>query len=238
MAGAQGAVELARTLRGTAGLKTRQPLAEVWIALPERGAAFHDDLLALIAKEINVRKVTLIDDDSTLVERRVKPLLPRIGKRLGSAIPAVMAAARSGEVSYGADGSVTLAGVTLAPDEVEIQAEARPGTAVASHDGLVVVLDTRIDADLAAEGDARELQRAIQELRKGANLDLDETAELWLGPLPDAVDPYIAKVAADTRVERVDGATPPTAWSGPRSSSAVVRSRSPCAAARVTGRLR
>jgi isoleucyl-tRNA synthetase len=208
MAGAQGAVELARTLRGSAGLKTRQPLAEVWIALPEKGMAFQDELLELIADEINVKKVTVIDDDSTLVERRVKPLLPRIGKRLGFAIPAVMAAARSGDVSYGGDGSVTLAGVTLAPDEVEIQAEARPGTAVASHDGLVVVLDTRIDADLAAEGDARELQRAIQELRKGANLDLDETAELWLGPLSDAVDRHVATIAADTRVERQDGPAP------------------------------
>ena len=33
---------------------------------------------------------------------------PKIGKRLGSAIPAVMAAARSGEVTFEADGSVTL----------------------------------------------------------------------------------------------------------------------------------
>ena len=109
MASAQAAVELARTLRSTAHLKTRQPLATAWIALPDRGARIGDDLLGLIADEINVKEVVLIDDDSNLVERSVKPLLPRIGKRLGAAIPAVMAAARSGEVTFEADGSVTLA---------------------------------------------------------------------------------------------------------------------------------
>ena len=53
---------------------------------------------ALIATEINVKVVEVIADDSDLVERRVKPLLPKIGKRLGAAIPAVMAAARDGRL--------------------------------------------------------------------------------------------------------------------------------------------
>ena len=195
---AQGVVELARTLRSTAHLKTRQPLATAWIALPDRGLAFGEALLELVADEINVKRVVVIDDDSTLVERRVKPLLPRIGKRLGSAIPAVMAAARAGDVTFAADGSVTLAGVTLAPDEVEIQSTPRPGTAVAHHDGLVVVLDTELTPDLLAEGDARELARAIQDLRREAGLELDDRIELWVGPLSAAVAAHLPSVAADT----------------------------------------
>src|SRR3954471_7811916 len=127
MAIAQRAVELARTLRSTAHIRIRQPLATAWLALPDRDVPFDRELLRLIADEINVKAVEVIDDESSLVERRVKPLLPKIGKRLGPAIPAVMAAARSGEVTFEADGSVTLGGVTLAPDEVEIQATPRPG---------------------------------------------------------------------------------------------------------------
>ena len=82
-----------------AHLRTRQPLAEAWLALPDRGLAFGPELLRLIADEINVKRVTIIEDGSALVERRVKPLLPKIGKRLGASIPAVMAAARSGDVA-------------------------------------------------------------------------------------------------------------------------------------------
>ncbi len=211
---AQGAVDLARTLRSTAHIKTRQPLATAWIAVPDRGLVIDAALVDLIAREINVRKVELIEDDSALVERSVKPLLPRIGKRLGSAIPSIMAAARSGDVKFEDDGSVTLAGVTLAADEVEIQATPRPGTAVAHRDGLVVVLDTELTADLIAEGDARELARAIQDLRRDASLELDDRIDLWVGELPTAVAAHLASVATDTLAELADGQVPTDAVKG------------------------
>ena len=208
MAIAQGAVDLVRGLRSTAHIRNRQPLATAWLALPDRGLAIDRDLLDLIADEVNLKEVVVIADDSALVERRVKPLLPRIGKRLGSAIPAVMAAARAGEVTFEADGSVTLAGVRLAPDEVEIQATPRPGTAVAHHDGLVVVLDTALTPELVAEGDAREIARAIQDLRRDAGLELDDRIDLWVRGVPAPVAPHLPGVAADTLADLADGDPP------------------------------
>ncbi len=209
MALVRGAVDLARALRAQAGLRVRQPLATAWLAVPDRGLALDDGLLALFADELNVKSVEVIDDGSTLVERRVKPLLPRIGKRLGPAIPAVMAAARAGDVELHADGSVTLAGVTLAPDEVEIQATPRPGTAVADRDGLVVVLDTVLTAGLRAEGDARELQRAVQDLRKEAELDLDDRIVLWIDGTGPGVEPFLAAVARETLADDLRREAPP-----------------------------
>jgi isoleucyl-tRNA synthetase len=206
---ARRAVELARTLRSQAGLRVRQPLARAWLAIPDRGIEVGSELLALIADELNVKSVEVIGDDSELVERRVRPLLPKIGKRLGSAIPVVMAAAREGAFEIHADGSVILGGVTLAPEEVEILATPRPGTAVAHDDGLVVVIDTELTSELRAEGDARELQRAIQDLRKDAELDLDARIELWLTDLPAHIEAYLDAVARETLADRVSRDAPP-----------------------------
>ena len=208
---ARRAVDLARTLRSANRLKTRQPLARAWVAAPGGDGALSNDLLDIVASEINVKEVEPISDESELVERRVKVLLPKVGKRLGSAIPAVMAAARDGSATFNGDGSVTLAGETLAADEVEIQATPRPGTAVAEDDGLVMVLDTALTDELRAEGDARELARAVQDLRREAALELDERIELWVQGLPDAVSAHLPAVAADTLAELRDGEPPPDA---------------------------
>jgi isoleucyl-tRNA synthetase len=209
MATARRVVDLTRTLRSAAGLRVRQPLAQLWLAIPAADAPDVEALLALIAEEVNVKRIERIDDESSLVERRVKPLLPKIGKRLGAAIPAVMAAAREGAFELHPDGSVTLGGVTLAPDEVEILATPRPGTAVAHDEGLVVVVDTELTPALRAEGDARELQRAIQDLRKESDLDLDARIEVWVEGLPTDVEPYFARVRRETLVDRVTPGLPP-----------------------------
>ncbi len=211
---AQRAVDLARTLRSANRLRTRQPLAAAWLAIPDRGVVLDDVGLRLIADEINVKRVEPIADGSDLIERRVKVLLPKVGKRLGSAIPAVMAAARDGALTFEGDGSVTLAGVTLAPDEVEVQATPRPGTAVAEDDGLVLVLDTELTPELRAEGDARELVRAIQDLRRDAGLELDDRIAVWLDDLPDPVRPHLPGVLVDTLGELGDGPVPTEAQRG------------------------
>jgi isoleucyl-tRNA synthetase len=199
---ARQAVDLARTLRAQAGLRNRQPLARLWLALP--GGDLHelDALVSLIADEVNVKSVELIGDESSLVERRVKVLLPKVGKRLGAQIPAVMAAARDGAVEIRPDGSVELAGIVLAADDVEILATPRPGTAVAHDEGLVVVIDTELTPALRAEGDARELQRAVQDLRKEAGLDLDDEIDLRVDGLAPAVAAHLASVMAETLAVR------------------------------------
>ncbi|MDP8905418.1 MAG: class I tRNA ligase family protein [Chloroflexota bacterium] len=217
MATVRRAVELTRALRGQAGIRLRQPLPRMWLALPGGrlgGAAEAAEaaLLELLREEVNVKQIELIGDESELIERRVRPLLPRIGPRLGPAIPSVMAAARANDVEYLPGGGVRLAGVELAADEVEILATPRAGTAVAHDAGVVVVIDTTLTDALRAEGDARELTRAVQDLRKQAGLELDELIDLWLDGPADALSPLVPFLAAlqeDTLAAAVYRAAPP-----------------------------
>ena len=209
MATARRAVELARTLRGQAGIKIRQPVARMWLALPGGELPEHEALLELIAEEVNVASVEVIGDESDLVERRVKPLLPVIGRKLGPAVPAVMTAAREGAFEIHPDGSVTLGGVTLAPDEIEILATPRPGTAVAHDEGLVVVIDTALTPKLRTEGDVRELERAIQDLRKEAGLAVRDQIEVWISGLSSDVAAHRDRIAADTLAARIALGAPP-----------------------------
>jgi len=205
------AVYLVRTLRAQAGLRTRQPIGRLWLALPGGDIVEREALLSLVAEEVNVKAIELIGDESELVERRVKVLLPKVGKRLGSKIPEVMAAARDGRFEIHPDGSVTLAGVTVAADEVEIQASPKPGTAVAHDQGLVAVIDTELTPELIAEGDARELQRAIQDLRKDAGLALDDRIEVWVDGLQAGVEAHLAQVAVETLADAIVAGRPPDA---------------------------
>jgi isoleucyl-tRNA synthetase len=79
---------------------------------------------------------------------------------------------------------------------------------VAHHDGLVVVIDTALTPELRAEGDARDIQRAVQDLRRDAGLDLDERVDLWIEGAEAAVEPHLPDVAADTLGDRMTGPIP------------------------------
>jgi isoleucyl-tRNA synthetase len=118
-----------------------------------------------------------------------------------------MAAARANEVEYLPGGGVRAGGHELAADEVEIQATPRPGTAVADDDGVVVVVDTTVTDELRAEGDARELTRAIQDLRRSAGLALDARIAVTVELADDAwarLAPHLGAVARDTLANALD----------------------------------
>jgi isoleucyl-tRNA synthetase len=77
------------------------------------------------------------------------------------------------------------------------------------------VIDTELTPELVAEGDARELQRAVQDLRKQAGLELDDLVELWLAAGSDVlapVEPFLVRLAEEVHAHDVRrSAVPPDA---------------------------
>ncbi|MGH2358316.1 MAG: class I tRNA ligase family protein, partial [Candidatus Limnocylindria bacterium] len=191
--GVDAAVALARRIvavghraRAASGVRTRQPLRTVRVKVPTAGTALAADpeieseLTTQVLEELNAKRLELLTSDSDLVERTLYPLLPVIGPRHGAAVGRIMAAARSGDWRLTDDGRAEAAGVTLAPDEFELTARARPGHEVAAEGDLLVALDTTLDDALRAEGLAREVAHRLQGLRKSAGYEISDRIQVQI----------------------------------------------------------
>ncbi len=199
-------------LRKAHGLRVRQPLRELAVAVREPGLL--EPYVALVAAELNIKHVTLVDlaDVSMAdlgVANRLSVNARAAGPRLGKAVQDVIRAAKAGAWSQGPDGVVvqTEAGaVALVDGEYEVTtvvAEDAPEGQVAAvlpGDG-VILLDTSLDDALFAEGYARDVVRAVQDERKAAGLQVSDRIALTLRVPADkvaAVEAHRDLVAAET----------------------------------------
>jgi isoleucyl-tRNA synthetase len=82
--------------------------------------------------------------------------------------------------------------VTITPEMVEVIERPRTGWAVARDATSSFALDTALTRELEVEGAARELVRAINDLRKAAGLELSDRIELVLSVTPNALDEELA----------------------------------------------
>ncbi|HEX6128870.1 MAG TPA: DUF5915 domain-containing protein, partial [Candidatus Limnocylindria bacterium] len=192
---ARRVVALGRTARAASGLRTRQPLAAVRVKLPpatagklSADAGVDAELVEQVLDELNVKALTVLDDESAMVERTLFPLLPVIGPRRGKEVGAIMAGARSGNWRVLDDGRVEVAGIELAPDEFQLTARARPGHEVAEEGDVLVALDTELTPELGAEGLAREVAHRLQNLRKAAGYEISDRISVAVGGDAAAVE--------------------------------------------------
>jgi isoleucyl-tRNA synthetase len=159
-------------------IKVRQPLASVYVRLPNSAeAAAVRGLSDQVLDELNVKQMHLIEDDAEFFEYQVRPNLPVLGPKLGSEIGRLQRAlATADKAALAREASagrvVAVDGIELQPDELLVTLSGKPGYAVAEEAGYAVAITTEITPELADEGLARELVRRIQEMRKSAGFDI------------------------------------------------------------------
>ena len=204
MAAARNAVELGRAARAQAKVKVRQPLRKAVIVASEAESASIDALADLVTKELNVKELEFVGDESALVSYRVKPnyrtLGPRFGKEMPLAAAAIEALDTAGvaeALERGARVGISVEGSEheLAADDLDLVMEPLEGYQVESGGGHAVALAMELDAELIAEGLAREVVRAVQNARKQSGLEVTDRISLSLGGDPELVD--AAKAHAD-----------------------------------------
>ncbi len=205
-------VTLGRAARNTASRKIRQPLAEMFV----QGDALNEAETAIIADELNIKKVSFVSDASGFISYRTKPQLRTLGPRYGKLLrsisaylagegvgDAIVAAHNAGrDYSFECEGTT----VTLGPDDVLVSAEQKAGFVSESDHGLTVVLDTNLTPELIEEGNVREITSKLQTMRKEAGFEVADHIRIGYDPaskLSGLLEANAAQIASDTLAEAV-----------------------------------
>jgi isoleucyl-tRNA synthetase len=182
MAAAQAVVALGHKLRDMADQRVRQPLAELRVSSSDPAVRDAIQRLAeVIREELNVKQLTVVESLADIVKytykANLKTLGPKYGKLLNvlrEKLPTVdskkLVPLRSGESV-----TITLEGheIILAPDDVQVGTEQAPGWVSGDDRGIQLALSTALTPALLREGMARDFIRQIQQLRKDANLEIE-----------------------------------------------------------------
>jgi isoleucyl-tRNA synthetase len=185
---ARRVASLGLSARGNAGLKVRQPLAKALAHVSEGQAELSDELVEIVADELNVKSFEFVDDPGVLVNYRVLPVNELLGPKFGADFPKVRAALTqldsstvAAKVADGETVGLQIDGkpVSLAPDEVLINTEPVEGLAVAADRLLTVAVDAVLTPELKSEGLAREIVRRVQAQRKEADFNIEDRIITW-----------------------------------------------------------
>jgi isoleucyl-tRNA synthetase len=195
----------ALSLRKAKGLRVRLPLASLTVATAN--AAELEPFADLLADEVNVKSVVFSGDVATYCQQ-VLTVVPRVlGPRVGKNVQQIIKAVKSGDWQL-VDGAPVAAGETLQEGEYELKLVAADAehSAPLPTSGGVVVLDTQVTPELAAEGLARDVVRVVQQARRDADLDVSDRITLAVSASPEvtaALTTHRAFVAGEVLADDV-----------------------------------
>jgi isoleucyl-tRNA synthetase len=187
---------VASGLRKAAGLRNRLPLEELTVVTTD--AAALEAFAVIVADEVNVRSVLLVElgaatESDFGISKKLTVNARAAGPRLGKDVQVAIRGAKKGDWSVGEDGSVIAGGLALAEGEYSLETVVADGSDTDGAGGTpggssrvtgmlpgngFVVLDTTVTAELAAEGLARDVIRAVQQARRDAGLDISDRISL------------------------------------------------------------
>jgi isoleucyl-tRNA synthetase len=218
---AKRVVELGRSARAEAKVRTRQPLSRALVG----SAAIADlsaELLQEIADELNVGSVEpLSSAGADLVEFSAKGNFRELGKRfakqtpvVAAAIAAADAAALAAALKQSGTATVVVDGENVEVSESEVLLSERPreGWSVVNEQGETVALDLEVTPELKQAGLAREVVRTLQEARKNAGLEVSDRIKVWLTStdtdLTDALGKHADEIAREVLAVELNQSAP------------------------------
>jgi isoleucyl-tRNA synthetase len=189
MSQAQIISSLVLSLRAKEKIKVRQPLQKIMI--PVYSQKHKQEIIAissLIKQEVNVKEVEVLEEESEILVKRIKPnfkvLGPRFGKDMKLVVSAIQQLNPEDIQKIEQKGAIELEingkSITLNLDDVEISSQDIEGWLVANQGSVTVALDITVSDSLKQEGIARELVNRIQNLRKNSGFEVTDYIDICI----------------------------------------------------------
>ncbi|KAJ2217957.1 isoleucine--tRNA ligase [Coemansia sp. RSA 487] len=203
----QAVIELGRIVRDRKNISLKKPLAELVVVHPS--AEYLNDIRGLstyITEELNLRSLVLTSEEDTYgIKYRAEADFRKLGAKLRNDMPRVKKALPSvpstAIKSAQTSGSLLVDGIALSADDINIVRffdalslkDSDSEYEEATDKEVLILLDTKLRADLIEEGVAREVINRVQRLRKKAGLMPVDDIKYYLDVTEDP-DGVLAKV--------------------------------------------
>lgn len=187
MEATQTVVSLGHALRKEHRVKVRQPLPSVSVIVGDQSLIeVLREQSHLIAEELNVKDVLFCSNEEEYVSLKGKPNFRILGKKVGKRMRQVQE--RISLLTYeelenlrnGQSLSISVEEeeILLTPEDIEVERSVKEGLAAANEGAITILLDTSFDENLALEGIARDLIRAVNSMRKEMGLAVTDRITL------------------------------------------------------------
>jgi isoleucyl-tRNA synthetase len=203
----QRVILLGRSLRNERKVKVRMPLRTLTIF--HRQQRILDELVPLegyIREELNVKEVcySTAEDEKVILSAKpnAKLLGPRFGKQFGAVAKKIATLTLEQMLTLEAGETLLLDGEAFRPEEVQVLRQARDAAPDVRSDRFISIeLPCDLDQELIAEGLAREIIHAIQQLRKEAGYRVEDRIAITYetdGRLGAAIDQHAQYIQEET----------------------------------------
>jgi len=195
-------VSLGNAVRSEATIKSRQPLKRATIAVPpdlKSSVSLTEGDLSVLRQELNVKEVAFAENPEDLAESFVLVDARKVGPRLGKRVQEIITAGKEGAFEIQPSGEILIMDVVLTPDEASLVYRGKEGENVAADKGVVVSLDTEIYPDLQLEGEARDIIRNIQRIRKESGFEFTDNISLSITGADDILATFKDLILQETK---------------------------------------
>ena len=171
-------VVLGRAARNGANIKNRQPIGDMYVKAPFEVPEF---FVEIIEDELNIKKVSFIEDVSAYTNYSFKPQLRTVGPKYGKFLGKIKAAlenidGHAAMAQLKKEGSITLSevdeNIVLTEEDLLISVAQTEGFATETGNDITVVLNTKLTPELIEEGFVREIISKVQTMRKEAGFEV------------------------------------------------------------------